>query len=773
MAAVAADFRFRVSDSISNFFSGTSGNAKSTPLRDLLESGREKDTLDAMKRTVSIMSKGQDVSNLFPHVVKLVVSPSMEVKKLAYIYLVRYAEEQPDIALLSINSFQKDLKGPNPFIRASALRVMSSIRVEVIVPLIMLAVKETISDMSPYVRKVTAHAIPKIYSIDATQKDCLIEVIEKLLDDRTVLVLGSAIMAFEEVCPNEISLLHKHFRKLCSLVVDMDEWGQIACINLLTRYARSQFLDPTDPDGQDGGYNDRPFYSDSETEEEDDQKVQTLKRPPMDPDHRLMLTAVKPLLQSRNSGVVFAVAKMFYYCAPSIETQTVGRTLVGLAYTRRELAYVVLSNIETMSAKRPEMFAQEANSFFIKNDMTCSALLKIHILANIAMETNVSAIMRELLMCVRGGRKELASAAIEAMGRCAANAHDVISSTITTLMTLISNTNEEVVGSSIVVIKRLLQIQPDDSKAVVRRLARMFLKNKISVPLARASVLWLIGENTNHVSRLASDILRVSAQTFAQALDIEKVQIMNLGAKLVLTNARRTLKLMDYILTLAKYDVNYDIRDKGRMLRVLLFSETSPLLKEKALELLTSSKPVPKWVDPNLSRGVYTLGSLSHVLNTSLVGYQPLSDFPLVAPDPKPRQVDFTPYNDAPNLSNRMGGFELFPKAQPTISKSTKGFYSSTDSGSESQTETDESSFYSDSDDASVSKYRPGSIRSRSRSLSSYSSRSSYESRSRSSSRSPSSPRLRSRSPARSRSPSVKERSDYTSDESDSPSDTE
>ena len=110
-----------------------------------------------------MMSGGNDVSDLFPHVVKHVVSPDMEVKKLVYVYLVRYAEDQPDIALLSINSFQKDLKDPSQFIRASALRVMSSIRVEVIVPLIMLAVKQTITDMSPYVRKVTAHAIPKVY----------------------------------------------------------------------------------------------------------------------------------------------------------------------------------------------------------------------------------------------------------------------------------------------------------------------------------------------------------------------------------------------------------------------------------------------------------------------------------------------------------------------------------------------------------------------------------------------------------------------------------
>ena len=52
---------------------------------------------------------------------------------------------------------------PNQLIRASALRVLSSIRVPVIAPIMMLAIKESVMDMSPYVRKTAAHAIPKLY----------------------------------------------------------------------------------------------------------------------------------------------------------------------------------------------------------------------------------------------------------------------------------------------------------------------------------------------------------------------------------------------------------------------------------------------------------------------------------------------------------------------------------------------------------------------------------------------------------------------------------
>lgn len=55
------------------------------------------------------------------------------------------------------------LQDPNQLIRASALRVLSSIRVPIIVPIMMLAIKEAAADLSPYVRKTSAHAIQKLY----------------------------------------------------------------------------------------------------------------------------------------------------------------------------------------------------------------------------------------------------------------------------------------------------------------------------------------------------------------------------------------------------------------------------------------------------------------------------------------------------------------------------------------------------------------------------------------------------------------------------------
>ncbi len=104
------------------------------------------------------------MSEFFAQVVKNVASHNLEIRKLVYIYLLRYAEQEPDLALLSINTFQKDLSDPNPLIRAMALRVLSGIKVPMIGSIVILAIKKCASDISPYVRKAAALAIPKCYA---------------------------------------------------------------------------------------------------------------------------------------------------------------------------------------------------------------------------------------------------------------------------------------------------------------------------------------------------------------------------------------------------------------------------------------------------------------------------------------------------------------------------------------------------------------------------------------------------------------------------------
>jgi AP-3 complex subunit beta len=115
------------------------------------------------------------------------------------------------------------------------------------------------------------------------------------------------------VCPERIDLIHKNYRKLCNLLIDVDEWGQVVIINMLTRYARTQFVDPNRDLNSDkaADVKEKPDDEDdeedgSEKEEDFDKKFGQFNRSGtvlLDPDHRLLLRVTKPLLQSRNSAV--------------------------------------------------------------------------------------------------------------------------------------------------------------------------------------------------------------------------------------------------------------------------------------------------------------------------------------------------------------------------------------------------------------------------------------------------------------------------------------
>ncbi|XP_053497338.1 AP-3 complex subunit beta-2 isoform X3 [Ictalurus furcatus] len=614
-------------------------------LKEMLDSNKDSLKLEAMKRIVAMIARGKNASDLFPAVVKNVACKNIEVKKLVYVYLVRYAEEQQDLALLSISTFQRGLKDPNQLIRASALRVLSSIRVTIIVPIMMLAIKEAASDMSPYVRKTAAHAIPKLYSLDPEQKDQLIEVIEKLLADKTTLVAGSVVMAFEEVCPERIDLIHKNYRKLCNLLIDVEEWGQVVIINMLTRYARTQFLNPNINESLLEESGEKAFYGSDDDEDDEDKKAEATtlaKRKPyvMDPDHRLLLRNTKPLLQSRNAAVVMAVAQLYFHLAPKAEVGVIAKALVRLMRSHSEVQYVVLQNVATMTIKRRGMFEPYLKSFYIRStDPTQIKILKLEVLTNLANETNISTILREFQTYIKSMDKDFVAATIQAIGRCATNIGEVRDTCLNGLVQLLSNRDELVVAESVVVIKKLLQMQPEQHSDIIKHMAK--LTDNIQVPMARASILWLIGEYCEHVPKIAPDVLRKMAKSFTNEEDIVKLQIINLAAKLYLTNSKQTKLLTQYVLNLAKYDQNYDIRDRARFIRQLIVpTDKSGALSKYAKKLFLALKPAPVLESPFKDRDHFQLGSLSHLLNTKAGGYQELPDWPESAPDPSVRNVE-------------------------------------------------------------------------------------------------------------------------------------
>jgi AP-3 complex subunit beta len=97
-----------------------------------------------------------------------------------------------------------------------------------------------------------------------------------MLKERSALTLGAVIVAFNALCPDRLELLHPHFRRLCRILVDMDEWGQVEAMGLLLRYARVMLVRPNE---------------------------QEVGEEMLDKDLRLLLESVEPIFLSRNPAV--------------------------------------------------------------------------------------------------------------------------------------------------------------------------------------------------------------------------------------------------------------------------------------------------------------------------------------------------------------------------------------------------------------------------------------------------------------------------------------
>ena len=609
----------------------------------------------------------------FSAVVKNVASPNIEIKKLVYIYLLHYAESEPDLALLSINTIQKSLSDQNPQVRAMAVRVMSGIKVPVISQIVSLGIKKGCADMSPVVRKAAALAIPKCYRLDPNTLPQLLDYILTLLGDKQYYVVGPAVTAFLEVCPDRIDLIHKHYRGLVRKLVDMDEWGQLATLRLLTIYARKCFPVRTKKMSQNKS---KGFYEDEGMEQEDDnsgEEVQVL-----DPDLELFLKACKPLLSSRNSAVIVSTARCFLHLGTSEYIDAAIGPLVALLRSPQDIQHIAMNNIVAVCLVRPESFVRYASHFLVRaTDPPDISRLKFEILTLIFPHCEPH--MREMILSelehfTRAADTALVQESVRAIGRCAQNESSASTRCLRLLLNQLSSQDGNLVAESLTVIRHLIQQNPQAHVYTVIRLAKNL--DTTTNAEARASIIWLVGEFSSlpEEENIAPDVLRILAKGFADESEAAKLQIVLLAAKVYLHYLIRTTPaqaeeasdvpstqevegaplhvsspieengwqethqqpssdqrgpepehdsthpiplLWNYILHLTRYDTSYDLRDRTRLYRALL---SNPQSTQLASLLLLAPKPVPHTPSPSENRKGLLIGSSSLVIGVEAAG---------------------------------------------------------------------------------------------------------------------------------------------------------
>ncbi|XP_063539803.1 AP-3 complex subunit beta-2 isoform X1 [Cydia strobilella] len=487
-------------------------------------------------------------------------------------------------------------------------------------------------------------------------------------------------MAFTEVCPERMSLIHRSYRKICSLLADVDEWGQLTLLNVLTVYAKTFFPDPNDE--QYSTDSDEPFYeSDSETDGAPKKRPQ--RAAPLDPDHRLLLRAAKPLLQSRNSGVVMAVAQLFYHAGPAQELAPVAKAMIRLLRAPVEVQSVVLNSIAALTVNKRTLFEPFLKSFFVRNsDPTHLKLLKLEILTNLATETSAAVVLREFQTYVTCSDKVFAGATIQAIGRLAVAIQGEAETCLNGLLKLLSSKDEWVVCEAVVVVKRVVGGGATSARAAVARAAKLLRSDRLA-PNARAAAVWLVAEHGAEHPRAAA-ILAHMASNFADQDELVKLQLLSLAVKLSITQPD-TLPVCRYVMTLAHYDASYDVRDRARMLRRFILQD-SELSKHKA-EIFHVHKPKPPSQSNFKDREQFIFGSLSQYIGTTAAGYRPLPTAPETAQGARLRAEPTQEIESPPN------------KHVSILSQKDKTFYSEPESSGSGSSSSEESSSEESSDE--------------------------------------------------------------------------
>jgi len=179
---------------------------------------------------------------------------------------------------------------------------------------------------------------------------------------------------------------------------------------------------------------------------------------------------------------------------------------------------------------------------------------------------------------------------------------------------------------------------------VVKQLMKLLITDGVSEPSARSNIVWLAGEFHPLLVEANPDILRVLSISFAEESADTRMQILNLAIKLslLLPDDEKVQLLATYVLEMARYDPDTDVRDRSRLMTALMGLAPSTadadgndvstvdedalaVFSEHAAKIMLAGKlpPVTAMVTAFDSDGSsdYYVGSLSSVVNHNAVAY--------------------------------------------------------------------------------------------------------------------------------------------------------
>ncbi|ODV77476.1 Adaptor protein complex beta subunit [Suhomyces tanzawaensis NRRL Y-17324] len=575
------------------------------------------------KVIANIVLHNNELVNLMPDIISLMKIDDLAIRKMCFQYLIAYCPLAPKLALDAIpflNRFKDDI---SPIMRSLALKTMTSIPIKEFMELSFSTVKFKLEDADPYVRKIAAFSVSKLYQYDAerTEKEGFIDSLNELLYDKNQIVVSNALAALSYITEQSktlsLTIDKAHSLTLISYLSNTNEWCQVYLLNSLMSYVPSTTNEALD-----------------------------------------LIEATIPSLQHENSSVVLNAIKVIIYYSNYVKNpelilpslpKRLGASLVSLLSKPAEIQFLVLRNVILLLLGRKELLNVDVEMFFCRYDDPIYVKdTKLEIIYLLANESNSHIVLRELEEYAIEIDVSMSRKAIRAFGNLAVKLPKSSNECVDCICDLISNGIPYIIQESVIVIKNILRRYPRKFNFAIDVLVKHY--KYIDEPDSKTAMIWILGQYCEGIPDVYS-IFEEFISTFKE--DPIEVQSATLTAvtKYYLKMPQQGEALVLKVLKWATEEIdNPDIRDRGFFYWRLLSSEEANgqngEFQENTKRIILSNNPSISSendnIDPNileeLELNIGTLASIylkpvQHVFRLANRKFLPQS--PALQPRPK------------------------------------------------------------------------------------------------------------------------------------------
>ena len=519
-----------------------SSNNKAGDIIDDLNSLKVDRQKTAVKKIISAMTIGRDVSKLFPNVVKCIITPDLELKKLVYLYIINYARVKPLETLLAVNALKRDASdfNGNPLTRAIAVRTMGCLGVEEIMQFLCDPLKDALNDKDPYVRKTGALCVAKIYDINAQLAEDqfgFVEKIQGMLEEETnAMVLANCISALIEISTTKgkdiLNINWSKCRHLMSALHENNEWTQIYLLEGISRYS------PTKQD---------------EINE--------------------MIERIIPCVSHSNAGVVLSVIKILIKLLDLVENPETIRTvckkitpsLVTLLSSEPEIQYVALKNINILIQKRPIIFEKDIKIFFSSfTEPLYNKLEKLEIIYKLVSMNNIDLVLNELREYASDVDVQFVRRSVKLIGQCAIKLEKAAQRCVETLVELVKTQVSFVIQEAIIGLKDIFRRYPNTFEGAMTIINENL--RTLDDPEAKAALIWIIGEYSDRIEGAENQLIKF-IDNLKEEPYIIQINILDSATKTFLKcQSEESYNILNQVFDFCTKECeNPDVRDRGYM----------------------------------------------------------------------------------------------------------------------------------------------------------------------------------------------------------------